>query len=271
MLDRRPGVLDGYRAILSSRLRAQQVYRLSFLMDMLGTLLVGLTELAEVWVIMHSIDALGGLTLPAMILLFGICNLSWALADLVVGHLDEIPRYLRAGTLEVFYVRPLPVLLQLVTSEVSLRRLGRLTVGLACLVAGLLLTDVPWSGRAVAILALAVVCGSVIFAALFIAAAGVQFWLINAPEMTNAFTYGGSYAAQQPARVFPPWLRWLFLFVIPVSWVAYVPTLGLLGLPGPAPLPTWAPWCLPAVAALTLAAALGLWRLGSRHYQGGGG
>ena len=58
---------------------------------------------------------------------------------------------LRAGTLDVFYLRPQPLLLQLVTSDVSLRRLARAAVGVAALVVGLVVNDVaasPGHGRA---------------------------------------------------------------------------------------------------------------------------
>jgi ABC-2 type transport system permease protein len=57
-------------------------------------------------------------------MVFALANLAFALADLAVGHLDQLPTYLRAGTLDAFLLRPLPVLAQLVTSDISLRRLG---------------------------------------------------------------------------------------------------------------------------------------------------
>ena len=36
-------------------------------------------------------------------------------------------------------------------------------------------------------------------------------------------------------------------------------------------LPSWLAWAAPVAAAWVWAAALFLWRLGTRHYQGGGG
>ena len=65
------------------------------------------------------------------------------------------------------------------------------------------------------LLLLALVCGYAIFAGLFVCAAGLQFFLVNGAEMTNAFTYGGRYAAAQPASVWSPPLKLLFGFVFP--------------------------------------------------------
>ena len=105
--------LTPYRAILRSRIRAQLQYRTSFVTDILGTVGVGLTELAEVWVIFHNVDVLGGLDFTAALLVFALSNICFSIADMVVGHLDQLPTYIRAGTIDAFYVRPLPLLAQL--------------------------------------------------------------------------------------------------------------------------------------------------------------
>lgn len=260
-----------YRVVLASRIRAQRVYRMSFALDLTSSVLIGLVEFAEMWAIVHNVRVLGGLDLPAMVLLFGLANLSWALADMVAGHLDTLPTYLREGRLEAFYLRPQPVLAQLLVSDISLRRLGRLSVGVAALAYGLVVAGVVWSPAAVALLVLAVVSGTAIFAGLFVWAAGLQFFLVNAPEFANGFTYAGSYAAAQPLPVLSAPLRLVFGWVVPVTFVAYLPTVWLLGLPGAPGFPSWLAWLAPVAAAVVWLVGLGLWRWGSRHYQSGGG
>ncbi|WP_114558507.1 ABC transporter permease [Desertihabitans aurantiacus] len=263
--------LTAYRAVLASRVRAQTTYRLSFGLDLLGALLVGLVELAETWVVFSQVDVLGGLDFGGVLLVFGLSNICFSIADLLVGHVDRLPRYIREGTIDVFYLRPQPVLAQLVTSEISLRRLTRIGVGVAALVAGLLANEIPEPLRAAAVIGLALVFGTLIFCALFVSAAGCQFWLVNGAEFTNAFTYGGSYAASQPTSVFGTGLKITFGFVVPAAFVGYLPTLVVLGQPGPALLPAWLAWFLPVAALWSCLLAGLLWRAGVRHYQGAGG
>ncbi len=260
-----------YRAVIASRIRAQRAYPASFALDLMGSLLVGLTEFGEVFVIFHNVGVLGGLDFHAILLLFGLSNLSWSIADMCVGHLDTLPTYVRAGTLDAFFLRPQPVLAQLMTSEFSLRRLARLSVGGVTLVIGLTVNEIDWGVEVVALLALAIVFGTAIFAACFVAAASLQFFLINGAELTNTFTYGGSYAASQPASIFPPPLKLVFGYLVPVAFTAYLPTIAILGLPGTAGLPAWLAWLIPVAALWAWGVALLLWRWGSRHYQGGGG
>lgn len=263
--------LRPYYAVLASRAASQRAYRANFAIDLGSSGLVGLVELAEVWVIFHNVTSLGGMRFPQMLLVFGLADLAFCLADMSFGHVDNLPVYLRAGTLDVFYLRPQPVLLQLITSDISLRRLARAAVGLAALGAGLATADVPWGPRAVALLAIGLVSGYATFAALFVWAGGLQFFLLDGAEATNAFVYGGRYAATQPAAVWSRPLKVVFGFLFPMAFTAYLPTVAALGLPGPVWLPAWLGWCGPAAAAWSWVMALACWRWGMRHYQGGGG
>ncbi|MFD2028291.1 ABC transporter permease [Promicromonospora aerolata] len=263
--------LRAYRAVLASRARSQASHRASFRMDLVGALLVGAIEFTEIWVLYSATDQIGGFTLAQIMLVFGLADLSFSLADLAAGHCDNLPRYVRAGTLDVFFLRPQPLLAQLITSDLSLRRIGRCLVGATSLTVGLVLNDIDWSVATVGLLMLALVCGFVIFTAQFVTAAGLQFFLINGAEMTNAFVYGGRYASTQPASVWPRGLLVVFGAVFPMAFAAYLPVSTLLGEPGLPGLPVWLGWCAP-VAALWAVTCAGLcWRWGLRNYRGAGG
>jgi ABC-2 type transport system permease protein len=263
--------LRPYRVLLASRARAQMQYRASFVTDILGTVGVGLAEFAEVWVIFANVERLGGLDFTAALLVFALSNLAFSLADMFVGHLDQLPVYIRAGQVDAFYVRPLPLLTQLMTSELSMRRIGRLSVAAVALVVALATAEIDWSPATVLLIVLTVVSGTAIFAALFTAAGGLQFFLVDGSEFTNAFTYGGSYAAQQSQQVFPGPLRIFWTFVVPTAFVAYVPAVAILQLPGDPYAPHWLAWCTPVAALLAWGIAGLCWRAGTRHYQGAGG
>lgn len=276
MVDPNPSLSSGrwytpYTAVLASRIRAQRAYPLSFATDLLSALVTGLAEFAEVWVIFHNIKVLGGLTLTQTLVLFGLSNTAFAVADMLVGHLDTLPTYLRTGTLEIFHLRPQPLLAQLITSDISLRRIARVGVAATILIIGFALNPIVWNPTTVALLVITIPSATAIFAGLFVAAAGVQFFLINSSEAANSFTYGGSFASQQPASIFPTPLRLLFGIAIPVAFTAYLPTLELLGLPGPPWLSPSLAWASPLAVLWVWGVALWLWRQGARHYQGAGG
>lgn len=267
----RAGAWAAYRSILRSRVRAQAGYRVSFATDIAATVLTGLAELTEVYVIFHNTPRLGGLNFDAALLVFALANLTFAAADLFLGHSDRLPTYVREGRIDVFYLRPLSLLGQLMTSEVSLRRLGRITVAVVVLAIALVRNEVAPTPVTMGMLALAIVAGTVLLGGLFVAVAGLQFWLVDGREFANAFTYGGAYAAQQSSLVFPDPVRIFFTFVVPAAFTAYLPTLVILGLPGGDFADPALAWWLPVAAAWVWLVALVTWRFGVRHYQGAGG
>lgn len=262
--------LTAYRALLGARLAAQLGYRTSFALDVLANIGIGLLELCEVYVIFSNVTVLGALDVRQALLLFALANLGFSLADLLAGHLDELPTYLRSGTLDAMLLRPLPLLAQLVTSDVSFKRLGRSALAIAVLVYAL--PAVPsWTPAKVVLVVVTPLAGAAVFAALFVVAGAVQFWLVDGGEVANAFTYGGSYVAQYPASVLNVLLRGFFTFVVPATFVGYLPTLVLLDRTPPGGLPAGLGWASPLAAALVWGVAMLVWRRGVRHYTGAGG
>lgn len=260
-----------YRVVLGSRLRSQRSFRANFAIDLAGSSMVGVLELAEVLLLFGAVTSIGGLGLAQALLVYGFCDVSFSLADMVVGHCDNLPDLLREGRLDVYHLRPQPVLLQLITSDISLRRLARAAVGAVAFGVGVHRTHLALTLPHAALALLAVVSGTLVFAATFVLAAGIQFFVLNGGELANSLTYGGRYAAAQPASVWPRALTGLFAAAVPVVFCGYLPTLRLCGLPSPLWWPTWSAWCAPLAALWMWAVALFAWRLGTRHYQGGGG
>ncbi|GAB3596042.1 ABC-2 family transporter protein [Angustibacter peucedani] len=265
------GDLHAYRVLLGSRLRSQTAYRTSFALDLAGQLGLALLEFSEIYVIFHNVDVLGGLDVGAALLVFALANVGWSLADTVFGHMDTLPTFIRAGTLDAMLVRPLPALGQMITSDLSLRRLARTAMGLVVLAVALPLSVDSWTPAKVLLLVVTPFTGALIYGSLFVSAAGAQFWLVDGSELTNAFTYGSSYVGSYPASVLSHAVRVFFAFVVPAAFTAYLPALVLTGSPGPPGLPAWLGWCTPVMALLAWLTALAWWRTGLRHYTGAGG
>lgn len=259
-----------YAALVRSRIAAQASYRTSFAVDVAAQVLLGLVEFAEVYVIFTQVRSLGGFSFAEVALIFGLATAAFGLADAAVGHVDRLPFYVRTGQFDAFLLRPLSALGQLVTSDFSLRRLGRVALSLLVLVVALAAVDIDWTPARVALLVLTPVTGAVIFSAVFVATSAVGFWLVEGMEFANAFTYGGNYLSSFPFTVFGTVVRRASTFVLPVAFVAYLPALALLGRDDPMGLPGWMSWSGAPVALLAWLVALLLWRAGLRHYTGAG-
>jgi len=263
--------LESYRVLLGSRIRSQTAYRTSFWLTVATSVGVGVIEFVEIYVILTNVPVFGGLTFAQAALVFALANMGFSLGDLVFGQFDAMPSHLRLGRLEVMLVRPLPLILQFVTADFQLRRLGRVAVGLTILIISCSFLDLTVTPATIYLLLVTPLVGGAIYGALFVMAGGVQFFVIDGAEFTSAFVYGGAYAGQLPGSVLLTPVRVLFTFVIPATAAAYLPALIILDLPGPPFLPAWLGWFAPIFAVWAWVLALLAWRAGIRKFTGAGG
>ena len=260
-----------YVRLVGARIRSQLAYRVSAALQLVGAGLVTAVDFVAIAVIFANVPELGEWRLGEVALLYALATISFALTDIAIGHLDLFPQMIREGTFDQILVRPLPSLFQVVASDFSVRRVGKLLQGLAVLVYALTSVDVDWTlGRALAI-PIAVVAGAVIYGAIWVALATVAFWIVDAIELVNAFTYGGSFLSQYPIGIFARWLRGLVVFVVPLAFVAYFPALYVLGKEDELGLPEALQYASPVVAVAAALVASAVWRNAVHHYRSAGG
>jgi ABC-2 type transport system permease protein len=260
-------VLGIYRRLIGARIRSQLQYRLSFWLNLIGTALITFLDFAVILVLFHQVEALGGWTVAEVGVLYGISCVSFALADMIFGHLDQLPQMIRMGDFDQVLVRPVGSLLQVIATDFALRRLGKLAQGATVLAIALAHADVSWTAGRGVMLVVAVLAACAIFAGVWVALSTIVFWLIDSHEAVNAFTYGGNFLAQYPVNIFGPWLRRLAIYVIPLAFTAYFPALYILDKEDPLGLPGAFQFASPAVALLTGLAGWALWRNAVRRYR----
>ena len=167
---------------------------------------------------------------------------------------------LRLGRLEVMLVWPMPLMLQLITSDFQLRRLGRVAINVVIIFRALPTLQLDYTPGTIYLLLITPFVGAAIYAAFFATAGGLQFFLINGAEFTSAFVYGGAYAGQLPGSVLITPVRVWCAFVFPATVTAYLPALLIMGLEGPSFLPAWLGWFAPLFAVWAWLLAWLAWR-----------
>ncbi|KUN28268.1 transporter [Streptomyces antibioticus] len=266
-------VLDGvrtYRMISAMWIRSTMAYRASFVMTTLGNFTATAFDFVAILLMFSRVDALGGYALPEIAFLYGLSSVAFGLADLSLGSMERLGRRVRDGTLDTLLVRPAPVLAQMAADQFGLRRLGRVTQGTMVLVYALATVDIDWTPLKLLLMPVMILSGAGIFAAVFVAGAAFQFVAKDASEVQNAFTYGGTTLLQYPPTVFATELVRGVTFVLPLSFVNWLPATYVLGRPIPLGLPDWVAFLSPLVAVACCALAGLAWRAGLRSYRSTG-
>ncbi|GAA5069789.1 ABC-2 type transport system permease protein [Thermocatellispora tengchongensis] len=257
-----------YALLAATWMRAAAQYPASLVMLTAGSFAANALDIAAIWIIFRHTGTLGGFTLAEVMFLYGTGGVSFALADMLFGNVDKLSRHIRAGSFDTMLIRPASPFVQMAVDRFTPQRFGRPAQAVVVLWLALAELHVPWS-RAWMIPVM-ILCGTVIFTAVFTLGGALQFLLTDAPEVANAFTYGGSTLTQYPLSVYGAELVRAVTYIVPLAFVNWQPGLYVLGHEDPFGLPHWLRYAAP-VAALTLAGAAALaWRAGVRRYRSTG-
>lgn len=259
-----------WRRLVGARIRSEWQYRTSFFLFLTSQALVACMDLAAIAALFGQVDRLAGWSGMEVALLFGLGGLAFGIADLLVSAVETASKHLKAGTFDLFLLRPLPALLHLSASEFALRRLGRVVQPLVVLAVALVLAPIDWTVERVVLVPVTLVAGTFVFGAVWVVTSSISFWTVDSQELANAFTYGGSVVVHHPIDLLGEWLRRLFTFVFPLAFVAYFPAARLLGRDDTIGGPSALAWATPLVAVAAVLVARAVWGLAVRHHQGTG-
>lgn len=251
-------------------MRSQAQYRISFALQLVGAFLLSFGDFLAILVIFQHLPLLGGWSLEEVAFLYGTSYVSFKLTDMVLGHADDLPQYIRTGAFDSFLLRPLGSLFQLLTADFELKHAGALLQGLLVLAYSVTQAPIDWDPPRVAMLIVMLGSGAVIFGAVWIVANTIVFWVIDTREIANAFTYGSNELTQYPLHIFGGWLRRIATFVVPVGFVNYFPALYILDRPDPLGAPRAVSFLSPLVAIAAVLVAARIWGWGVRHYRSTG-
>jgi ABC-2 type transport system permease protein len=260
-----------WRRLVGAQIRSQWQYRTSFVLDLCGNFLISFIDFLAVLVIFHNTTRLGTWSVHEVAFLYAFSSISFALTDLLIGHLDQFPQKIRDGTFDILLIRPRGTLFQVACSDFQMRRLGKAIQG--AIVLGFVIGSlhIDWTVGRVVMLVVMVPAAIVIFTSVWVVGGCLAFWTTDGGEFANAFTYGGNFMAQYPIDILGTWLRRFLAYIVPLAFVCYFPALYILDKPDPLGLPSFINVLSPVVAAAAAAVSGYVWQFAVRHYRSAGG
>lgn len=251
-------------------IRSQLQYRASFLISVVGILLLTASEFSAVWALFDRFGQIRGWTLPEIALFYGMISITWAITEAIGRGFDLFASMVQHGGFDRLLLRPRATALQVLGQELTIKRLGRLVQGAVVLGYAASAGTIDWTWPRVVLLVGAIGCGICACLGLLVLQATSAFWTVAGLEVWSAFTYGGTTMSQYPLPIYRAWFRGLFTYVIPLGCICYLPGVAILGRPDPLGTPAWVGWIAPLAGPVFLAVCLQVWRIGVRHYRSTG-
>jgi ABC-2 type transport system permease protein len=237
-------------------------YRVDFLVGVASLAVRVLCQVALISVVFSHVEALGGWTYPEALFLVGFAMLPRGLDRLFTEQLWILSYDLvRTGDFFRYLLRPVsPLYLLLSERFLYPDGLGELVVGTAIVGTATTALGVGLSPLGWVLLALGVVAGAIVHAAIKCTVASIAFWMSSSLSVMSAVNQLADFATY-PMTIYPPFLRIGLTWVLPFAFTAYLPVQAVLS--GDLAR-LW--WLLPAVGgSLTVAAVA--YRRGIGRYE----
>ncbi len=245
-------------------LQAKFEYRVDFILGVVTACMKQLSSLAFLWVIFHQTPGLNGWTADEVILLFGMCSAALGLSELFFNHIWMVPSYIVMGDLDRLLTYPVDSLYFLLVTRPELHSFGNVGVGLTLSFISLSRLHAP--GYAWVLALLLIVVGCLIYTAALVIFSSISFKFIGPTSMHLMIPHSLLQATQYPLSIYPGWIQYFLLFILPYGVFHYVP-VGVLFGKG---LEPWFILAAPLAVLLFLLEARLVWQWGINQYESTG-
>lgn len=256
-------ILRLFAVYLRLGLLSEMEYRANFWINLLQSFLELGVALGGLAVVFDHTENLGGWRPEELLALVGVYFLiAGMIRALVQPSMQLFMEDIRKGTLDFKLTKPEDAQLLVSIQRVEIWRLVDAVVGL--IVLGIALTRLSAQISVADALAFGVtlIAGGLIVYSFYMILATCAFWFVRVENILVIFQ-SMYQAGRWPVTIYPPWLRWVLTFLVPVAFATTVPASAFTGR-----IETGLLLGAVGLAAGLLVAARLFWRYGIRFYSG---
>jgi ABC-2 type transport system permease protein len=249
--------------LLKLNIQQELAYRADTLINIALSLMWLGWELLSLSIIFSNTATLGGWGPGELVALLGVWRLvNTLMAAIIWPNTERFNASVRDGSLDYTLLMPANSLLLISLSRIVIWRVWDVLLAAALIIAG-----IGMSGGGTSILSLLsflalAASGALVIYSLWVVLIALTFWFVkfdNNVTILQALMDAGRY----PATVYPPWLRLIITFVVPVAVATTVPLQALRG-----DLAWWQVLLFLGVGAAAVLVAAQVWRAGVSRYSG---
>lgn len=212
-----------YLTYAKSSLMSKLVYKANVIIGIIAFLFGQVTSLITLYVLVSAVPEIDGYTIWQIGLLFGITNMAVGIDHLLTDRLWTVAYYeVRTGKLDHMFLRPLPILLQIVASEVQLEAFGEIIIAIALIAFCAPNAGIGGGFGDFALILLGVVCAAIIISAFKVLVASLAF-KFKASGPLLQFIYSLCGYAKYPLQIYPKFIQVILTFVIPLGLCLFFP------------------------------------------------
>jgi ABC-2 type transport system permease protein len=255
-----------YRRLLGAHLRAALQYEADFWIMIAAAALTQLVGVLFLGAIFAKIPQLNGWTFWEVVLVYSMVGIGEGVVSLFFEGMWRLARRINNGELDYLLVRPFPVTLQVMGSDVGLNGIGNIITGAILLGMGLAHVSIDWSLGTVALGVVLLLSALVIRTAISLATNSFSFWIAGPFSAVGYAMIQVGDLARYPITIYALGVRLVLGVAVPFAFASFFPVALLLDRGDAAKVGL----LTPLVAGYCVLAAGFIFRRGLRRYESAG-
>lgn len=247
---------------------ARLEYKRDTFLSILNFFISNVTAILSIWFILNSVPSLEGWTMAEIGFLYGFSMMPVAFDHIFTDDLWVLAyRNVQLGNVDRLFLRPVPVLFQVIAETLQLEGLGELIVGIVMLAVCGALVQFPVNFGILLMFFVCTVFGAMIITAFKIALSSVAFKTKRSGPLVQ-IVYNFIGYTRYPRGIYPAFIRAGLTFIMPFMLMISYPVEVAMGKLFMSPYLVSA--CVAGAALLLMAIAVCVWSYFVRCYESTG-
>lgn len=217
-----------YKINMGRSMVGRMEYKNDFIIGILGFLVQNVATLLSLYFIVRNIPSLQGWDMYQMGFLYGFSMMPIAVDHFLTDELWKVA-YFRVvrGDMDSYFLRPVPVLFQILSETFQPEAFGELIVGVVMLIFCGMKCTIHWTFSKVIVILVATFFGALIITGIKILTASPAF-IIKRSGIFMQILYNFRDYTRYPIAIYPKFMRILLLFIVPFGLIISYPVEVLM-------------------------------------------
>lgn len=212
-----------YATYAKLSLMSKLVYKVNAIVGIIAFLFAEATSLFTLYFLVRAVPSIDGYSIYHIGLLFGLTNMAVGIDHLLTDRLWTVAYFeVKLGRLDHMFLRPLPVLFQVIASEVQLEALGELIIATAMILFCGSQVEIVGGSGAILLVILGIICAALIISSFKILVASLAFKFKRSGPLLQ-FIYNFSGFTKYPLNIYPKFIQVILTFIIPLGLCLFYP------------------------------------------------
>ncbi|MBK5345593.1 ABC-2 family transporter protein [Bacillus mycoides] len=217
-----------YLKMQKANIRSRMAYPFNFFLGIICVTCFGIFSTLFIWVLTRNFPSIAGWNFYEILFISSFNMLSYSLGLLLFIHIMDIDHYVRNAEFDRILVRPMNALLQFASKQININSLGTVIYAVSALIyAGVHISG--WSAVSILYTVLLIICGTIVSISIHLIIGSTAFITLQSgglfQMLDNIYTNVDNY----PVTIFPKWVQFFLTFILPIGFIGFYPSAGLLG------------------------------------------